>query len=639
MTNEFVTDEEKRLKKICNVVDQYVQKRREKISEHASKMREIENDRFKEQSVRQKDRYTRELRDLSLHDPSKFTPSFDHPSVPYLLGLVISDDNPKIGRRHYLFGKQGLSNPITHEQVVIDWRQASISALYYDWDEGEEYDDEINGFERTGTIEKKIAYGIKNRELLSLETASMSLQKEDGSWLDKKGDNVANAKKKQSEDHRLVDIVSLISKEQFSLITNRHEGCFYLTGGAGSGKTTVALHRLSYLAYNHPEKIRPKKCLVVMFNRSLREYVNQTSKDLIDKDVAVETIYSWATKALQSLGVQAKFSVSEDQGVGSIKKSLKMYNALLEYAYVSEAHPDGSVADLGKFYRSQEILTSYIRKSKNLTRIMESGQQILNEPNITLSYNDIGLLLCLAGLRKNGNTVDGAINHYDHIIVDEAQDLSLAELRCLSMATNSNKSMTICADKKQKILDFVDSESFDVFQADLERQNLMSGALGVSFRSTKQIMKLASQVSGEPLPEAPNEGPPPKFHKFSTQNECLESLRQGVQYVAKSDPKGLYAVICRFKKDAVLVHKKLKGIPNVRLQSNIPDFRPGVIVVNAHQVKGLEFSGVFLWNPDKKSYPKTRSAKNLLYVAITRASEKLAVYSFEPVSELLKDAK
>lgn len=632
----FINKEESRLFQVCEVVDLYNQKRREKISEHALKMREIENERFKEQSPRMKDKYTQELRDLSFYDPTKFTPSFEHPNVPYLLGLSISDDDPKIGEKHYIFGKQGLSNPQSHEQVVIDWRQASISSLYYNWDEGEEYEDEINGFERTGTIEKKVTYGIKNRELLSLETANTFLQKKDGSWINKKEENTSNTKKKESKDHRLVDIVSLISKEQFSLITNNHEGCFYLTGGAGSGKTTVALHRLSYLAYNYPEKIHPEKCLVVMFNRSLREYVNQTSKDLIDKNVAVETIYSWATKALKSLGIRVQFSINEDRGLSGIKKSLGMYNALLEYIRISKHHSGGYLADFGRFYQSKGVLGKYIKGTQKINQIVQNGEQIANGQKSILSYDDIGLLLCLAGMRNKGKMVGNAVRYYDHIIVDEAQDLSLAELKCLSMASN-NKSMTICADKKQKILDFVDSESFDVFQMDLKKQNLVSGELNVSFRSTKQIMEMASQVSGESLPQAPKEGLPPKLHNnFVGLNDCLNSLKNGVQKIIEDDPTSLYAVICRYKKDASYIHKALKDIPGVRLQNNTPDFKPGVIIVNVHQVKGLEFSGVLLWNPDEKAYPNTRNGKNLLYVAITRASEKLAVYTFKPLSPLLK---
>ena len=72
----------------------------------------------------------------------------------------------------------------------------------------------------------------------------------------------------------------------------------------------------------------------------------------------------------------------------------------------------------------------------------------------------------------------------------------------------------------------------------------------------------------------------------------------------------------------------------MRLQTADLSFEPGILVTNAHQVKGLEFSGVILWNPTQQAYPVTDLGKNLLYVAITRASDRLAVYHNEPLSQL-----
>lgn len=213
-----------------------------------------------------------------------------------------------------------------------------------------------------------------------------------------------------------------------------------------------------------------------------------------------------------------------------------------------------------------------------------------------------------------------------HILIDEAQDLSLIELRSLYAATSKKKSMTVCADEKQKILDFVDGEGFSSFQLDLKEKGLAQGELSVSYRSTKQIMALASKVSGREVQEVATEGPEPRIHRFASESQALEHLQGSVRVLLEREPKSLSAIICRYKKEAEIVFRALKHLPKVRLQTGGLSFQPGLIVVNVHQVKGLEFPGVILWNPSPKNYPKTENGKNLLYVAITRASQRLALY-------------
>ena len=78
----------------------------------------------------------------------------------------------------------------------------------------------------------------------------------------------------------------------------------------------------------------------------------------------------------------------------------------------------------------------------------------------------------------------------------------------------------------------------------------------------------------------------------------------------------------------------MQVIDNTRANPNAINPYSGILITNAHQVKGLEFSGVIIWNPTQKSYPETELGKNLLYVAITRASDRLAIYHHAPLSRL-----
>lgn len=150
-------------------------------------------------------------------------------------------------------------------------------------------------------------------------------------------------------------------------------------------------------------------------------------------------------------------------------------------------------------------------------------------------------------------------------------------------------------------------------------------------------MDLASSVSGRPVGKVVNEGPDPRFHNFATPAESLTHLRRSVGALLAREKTSLTAIICRFKFEAETVYAAMSDLPGVRLQTADLSFEPGILVTNAHQVKGLEFSGVILWNPTQKAYPETDLGKNLLYVAITRASDRLAIYHYEPLSHLFAE--
>ena len=629
-TADFIAEEEQRLADICQAAERYSRERKEQLRGHDQKIRALKSERLSSNNPREIDKLTFEIERLSQYDPARYLTPFEQTAVPYLAGIAIRDDDPKIGRKHILLGKQGLM--VGSRVMITDWRKAQISKLYYEWDEGEAYEDDIGERERSGTIEKKLAYGIARRELLSLQTGKGSFEKRDGIWGDPGQQNASVVKKENSGDHRMVDIVSLISREQFGLITRKSDGCLYLTGGAGCGKTTVALHRLSYLIFNQPERFRPKRCLVVMFNKSLRNYVKKTSVDLLTNQLPVETFHSWAVKALRSLGITASFTAKGEGGLTALKKSSGIYAALLDH--VSTPGRGTLLEDLGAFYADAALWRRHLGKVAQLDALGRQGRRLLDGAGTEIAFDDAGVLILLGQLRNPGMELADALGWYDHVLVDEAQDLSLVELHALMMATTSRRSLTVCADEKQKILDFVDSAGFSAFQLQLQNAGLASGELDISYRSTRQIMALAAKVSGRAVGKVVNEGPEPRFHDFDSQVDALGQLRRSVGTLLAREKKSLTAIICRFKHEAQTVYAALKELPGVRLQTADLSFEPGILITNAHQVKGLEFSGVILWNPTQKAYPASELGKNLLYVAVTRASDRLAIYHSEPLSEL-----
>ncbi len=631
----IIAEEEQRLVEICAAAEHYNRDRVEQIRGHGQKIRVLKAERLHSNNPREIDKLTFEIARLSQYNPAKYLVPFEQMATPYLAGITICDDDPRIGRKHILFGKQSLM--AGSKVMVTDWRKAQISKLYYEWDEGEEYEDDIVERERSGTIEKKLAYGISQRVLISLQSGTGILEKRDGIWGDRGPQNSSVVKKEGSGDHRMVDIVSLISKEQFGLIIRKSDGCLYLTGGAGCGKTTVALHRLSYLLFNQPETFRPQRCLVVMFNKSLRNYVKKTSVELLTNQLPVETFHSWAMKAMRSLGVTARFTAKGEGGLTALKKSSGSYAALLDY--VTTPGRNSLLEDLGAFYADTALWRRHLGDRPQLEALARQGRRLVDGGSQEIAFDDAGVLILLGQLRNSGQELVDALGWYDHVLVDEAQDLSLVELNALMFATSQRRSLTVCADEKQKILDFVDAAGFATFQLELQNAGLASGELDISYRSTQQIMALASRVSGRAVGKVVNRGPDPRFHQFTSQADALSQLRRAVGALLAREKNSLTAIICRFKHEAETVYAALKELPGVRKQTADLSFEPGLLITNAHQVKGLEFSGVILWNPTQKSYPASELGKNLLYVAITRASERLAIYHHEALSPLFSETE
>ena len=228
---------------------------------------------------------------------------------PYFAILGIDDD--KLGVRSYCLGRQSFFDS-KHHVLIVDWREAPISRLFYEYEAGEIYEELIRGQERTGAVATKRQVDTTGGELRKIVERGIHLIRQaDGTWR-RAGAETAVSRKEEAQDHRLPEITSLISREQFRAITQPDSGTILLQGGAGSGKTTVGLHRIAFLAYQNPDHFLPQRILVVMFNRSLQQYISRVLPDLgIKAGVNVETFHSWAGKMCYKTGITLRYETKE----------------------------------------------------------------------------------------------------------------------------------------------------------------------------------------------------------------------------------------------------------------------------------------------------------------------------------------
>ncbi|MEJ7597026.1 MAG: hypothetical protein WKG01_03870, partial [Kofleriaceae bacterium] len=170
--------------------------------------------------------------------------------------------------RDVMIGKRGFIDRQSNVQIV-DWRNAPISRIYYRYEEGDDYEEEIAGRRVDGMVDVRRNISIARGNLRRIGSPQGTYLKDArGSWVQAVGQLTPvlhggmgkaarpvvapGAKGKLGVHHgaaraekALPEIAALIDKEQFELITQPSSGIVVIQGGAGSGKTTVALHRIA----------------------------------------------------------------------------------------------------------------------------------------------------------------------------------------------------------------------------------------------------------------------------------------------------------------------------------------------------------------------------------------------------------
>ncbi len=527
------------------------------------------------------------------------------------------------------------------QQRIIDWRKAPISKLYYDYREGDEFAETIQGQEHEGVVELRRSYkGIENH-LHRIETAQGVLTRNDQGW---RIESLHPALSRSEEhDGHLPPILSLITAEQFGLITKNAQKPIVIQGIAGSGKTTVALHRLAWLLHEDNSDAQAEKCLVVMFNRSLKAYVETTMPELKIPNVQIRTFSQWTNELVNDLiGPRPRGSFEKGRELELFKSSGYCLKNLLEY--VSE-HPhqknQSFVDDLFGFYSSllkKDLL--WRRWSVVQAQLKEQVEKKICE------LQDDPLLLHLIYAEHGYYPAKSAssLGLCDHIVIDEAQDFGSVEIRALLNALDHDRTVTIVGDVAQKIVGGRDFGGWNELLQEAGFTDTMPISLTVSFRSTMEVMEVAEHLRGEKFSNAENKasgrrGPIPTFRRVENPTVLPHRIGQWITARQQDSKKALSAIICRWPKQAVQLMEELRkiGFPAVRLGHREQfDFSPGITITNVHQVKGLEFRNVLIVEPSEENYKSSSEEENnLLYVAVTRAEERLDFIGTQKVSSIL----
>jgi DNA helicase-2/ATP-dependent DNA helicase PcrA len=241
--------------------------------------------------------------------------------APYFAHLRLAENGK---RRDVLIGARSYVDPGAGIRIV-DWRHAPVSKIYYRYQEGDDYEEELGDRMVEGTVAARRSVAISAGELIRVACPQGVFIHRNGSWsrmaahlgklsvrkTDEPPRLGVGADQKPRTDKHLPAIAAMLDAAQFELITRPSTGLVAIQGSAGSGKTTVGLHRAAYLASTDPRRFRPDRMLVIVPNEALRHYVGHVLPALGVDGVAIGTFARFARRIVPDLFPRLPYAVAD----------------------------------------------------------------------------------------------------------------------------------------------------------------------------------------------------------------------------------------------------------------------------------------------------------------------------------------
>ena len=554
---------------------------------------------------------------------------------------------------------------ITHvedklDYYVHDWR-SPICSMFYDYETGPASYKAPSGIIK-GNIIKKRQYIIEDAELKHIFDNDLNIS-----------DSLLQEVLAEESSDKMKNIVNTIQEEQNKVIRNTEDKNLIVEGIAGSGKTSVALHRIAFLLYRIPN-LTSSNVVVFTPNKVFSEYISNVLPELGEDNAYDMTFYDLLCQNINEYkdienftdfisryykGNVDNYDIIKYKQSDEIIKDINNYinnllstikfNNKLEYDNFIEIDTEELNNMLNYKYnrfplfeRIKEISkriasNNYEGSTKNASSIEKKLKELLNikldlkdifnnfyqseyskyKDKVNdkyLYYEDACIFLYIKSLLVGFNT-----NHViKEIVIDEAQDYNKLQYLIIKK-TFKTSNYTILGDTNQTINPYYKYDSLEELTSIFESSKYIT--LTKTYRSTGKIIDYTNKILGLNHVTAIRNDKASEiiFRNNITKNDFLTDINN-LKTISKS-----IAIITKNDKEAEKVYNMLKDDLDIMLIDGFGHIKRDLVVVPSYVAKGLEFDSVIIYTDEDNKYQE--KDKYLFYVACTRAQHNLIIYN------------
>ena len=592
-------------------------------------------------------------------------------------------DAPFFGRVDFIFDGEDEAEPFYigignfaekagMTPLIYDWR-APVSGPFYDYDKGPASYEAPAGTIR-GEISSKWQYKIRGGKMIYAFESDTKID-----------DEILKQELGNNGDVKLKNIVRTIQKEQNAIIRNTKDKILVIQGAAGSGKTSIALHRIAYLLYHDRKNLKSSNVLVLSPNSVFGDYISHILPELGEENIREMSFDLFAYRELKDTAADCedrhdhlerimkfpddqekeRFRMKQSESfVGLIEGFLAtLEDRLVDFRPISFRGSQLTEEELIRMFyfkfqetpllaRMDAVMDYFVDAYETLKGrdISDEDREMLREKfdsmyvtkDIYTIYNwlleDYGydMLPDVPYERRKVQYEDvfpmlylkyrllghGAQKNIKHLVIDEMQDYSFLQYVLLKQIFQCR--MTILGDYAQTL----DTKQHDVlkFLPKIFGKEIRQVILRKSYRNTYEIARYAGEISGiRDLELLERHGKEVEERRFSSEDEMLEAVRENLRL--GSEGYETAAVITMTEEEAYDIYRLLtnRGIDAAYVDRDSSAFKRGLTVTTFYLAKGLEFDQVFTIKGTEGN-PLEKQAQ---YISATRALQELYVYQCE----------
>lgn len=550
-----------------------------------------------------------------------------------------------------------------NELLVSDWR-SPVASMFYDCEVGPAgYDAPVGQI--NGELSRKRQFKIKNGEMEYALESSLNVQ-----------DDILQRELSHTSDEKMKSIIATIQTEQNRIIRDEKSGTLLIQGVAGSGKTSIALHRIAFLLYRFKDRLTAKNVAILSPNKVFGDYISNVLPELGEESIGGISFADIAEIQLESV---IRFERDRDPLEAGdpewaervrFKSTLEFVKLMNDYlALMPETVFEPGDYTFGRFSAGREWIQSRfsslnklpvkqrlqtiaedirdrfqtdnffedtlptartIQKSltamlklkntlalyKDFYKRMNRSDSFVMPAKDTLEWDDIYPFLyfhaAFVGLKES--------RVIRHLVIDEMQDYTPTQFAVMNLLFKCQK--TILGDFGQCINPNHKHTLSDLLEL-YDASKLIE--LNKSYRSTYEIITFAKRIQSIALLEAvERHGDAPELIYCRDKQEELEQIMKKIDAFAHGENVTL-GIILKTNSAAKAFYDVMPQSLDVHLISpESTAFVNGVSITSVQMSKGLEFDEVIIPSSDNETYFGEYD-RSLLYIACTRAMHRLSL--------------